>query len=100
MNEVQLIDKYLKRLTKKDNSSQGLNDDIFFDKSNKLAVSVDTYVEKVHFPNFKAPDLIIKKILRSSLSDLICKGVKPKYYFLSASGNSKSFTKKNRMLYN
>ena len=95
MNEVQLIDKYLKRLTKKNSSSQNLNDDIFFDKSKSLAISIDTYVEKVHFPNFKAPDLIIKKILRSSLSDLICKGVKPKYYFISASGNSKSFTKKN-----
>ena len=95
MNEVQLIDKYLKRLTKKNTSSQGLNDDIFFDKSKKLAISIDTYVEKVHFPDFKAPDLVIKKILRSSLSDLICKGVKPKYYFLSASGNSKSFSKKN-----
>ena len=95
MNEVQLIDKYLKRLTKKKSSSQGLNDDIFFDKSNKLAESVDTYVEKVHFPNLKSPDLVIKKVLRSSLSDLICKGVKPKYYFLSASGNSKSFSKKN-----
>jgi len=95
MNEVQLIDKYLKRLTKKNSSSQGLNDDIFFDKSKRLAISIDTYVEKRHFPNFKSPDLIIKKVLRSSLSDLICKGVKPKYYFLSASGNSKSFTKKN-----
>ena len=94
MNEVQLIDNYLKRLTKKNKSSQGLNDDIFFDKSKRLAISIDTYVEKVHFPNFKAPDLIIKKILRSSLSDLICKGVKPKYYFLSGSGNSKSLTKK------
>ena len=29
MNEVQLIDKFLKRLTKKKSSSQGLNDDIF-----------------------------------------------------------------------
>ena len=95
MNEVQLIDKYLKRLTKKNSSSQGLNDDIFFDRSKRLAVSIDTYVEKVHFPNLKSPDLVIKKVLRSSLSDLICKGVKPKYYFLSASGNSKSFSKKN-----
>ena len=95
MNEVQLIDKYLKRLTKKNSSSQGLNDDIFFDKSKKLAISIDTYVEKIHFPNLKSPDLVIKKVLRSSLSDLICKGVKPKYYFLSASGNSKSFSKKN-----
>ena len=31
MNEVQLIDNYLKRLTKKNKSSQGLNDDIFFE---------------------------------------------------------------------
>ena len=53
MNEVQLIDKYLKRLTKKNSSSHGLNDDVFFDKSKRLAVSIDTYVEKVHFPNFK-----------------------------------------------
>ena len=95
MNEVQIIDKYLKKLTKKNSSSQGLNDDIFFDKSKKLAISIDTYVEKVHFPDFKTPDLVIKKILRSSLSDLICKGVKPKYYFLSASGGSKSFSKIN-----
>ena len=72
MNEVQLIDKYLKRLTKKNSSSQGLNDDIFFDESKGLALSIDTYVEKVHFPDFKAPDLVIKKTLRSSLSDLIC----------------------------
>ena len=95
MNEVQLIDKFLKRLTKKKSSSQGLNDDIFFDKTKRLAVSIDTYVEKVHFPNFRTPELVIKKILRSSLSDLICKGVKPRYYFISASGNSKSFSKKN-----
>ena len=95
MNEVQLIDKYLKRLTNKKSSSQGLNDDIFFDKSKRLAISIDTYVEKVHFPYFKSPNLVIKKVLRSSLSDLICKGVKPKYYFISASGNSKSFTEKN-----
>ena len=95
MNEVQLIEKYLKKLTKKNKSSQGLNDDIFFDKSKRLAISIDTYVEKVHFPNFKTPDLVIKKVLRSSLSDLICKGVKPKYYFLSASGNSRSFSQKN-----
>ena len=95
MNEIQLIDKYLKKLTKRHSSSLGLNDDIFFDRSKKLAISIDTYVEKVHFLDFKAPDLIVKKIIRSSLSDLICKGVKPKYYFLSASGNSKSLTKKN-----
>ena len=39
--------------------------------------------------------MVIKKILRSSISDLICKGVKPKFYFISSSGNKKTFTKKN-----
>jgi len=39
--------------------------------------------------------LVIKKILRSSISDLVCKGVRPKYYFISASGNKKSFSKSN-----
>jgi thiamine-monophosphate kinase len=37
----------------------------------------------------------MKKIIRSSISDLICKGVEPKYYFVSASGNRTNFTKKN-----
>ena len=31
--------------------------------------------------------------MRSSISDLICKGVKPKYYFISGSGNKKFFSK-------
>ena len=65
------------------------------DKKKKLVVSVDTYIEGKHFLNFKNPELIIKKVIRSSISDLICKGVKPKYYFISASGNNKVFTKNN-----
>ena len=61
----------------------------------KLVISIDTYVQGKHFLNFKSPDLVIKKILRSSMSDLICKGVYPKHYFISASGNKKNFTKLN-----
>ena len=76
-------------------NSLDLNDDVFFDKSKKLVVSVDTYIDKSHFFDFKDPDLVIKKILRSSISDLICKGVKPKYYFISGSGNKKTFTISN-----
>ena len=95
MNEFELIKKYLTTLAKKSKSSLNLNDDVFFNKSNKLVVSVDTYVEGNHFINFKKPDLVIKKIIRSSISDLLCKGVKPKYYFFSASGNNKSFNKNN-----
>ena len=95
MHEFELIKKYFSKLTKKSKSSLNLNDDVFYDKINKLVVSVDTYVEGKHFFNFQNPALVIKKVIRSSISDLICKGVKPKYYFLSASGNSKVFTKNN-----
>ena len=95
MHEFELINRYFLKLSKKNKASLNLNDDVFFDKSKKLVVSVDTYVEGVHFINFKKPDLVIKKIIRSSISDIICKGVKPKYYFISGSGNKKSFSSSN-----
>ena len=95
MHEFELIKNYFQKLSKKSPSALNLNDDVFFDKKNKLAVSVDTYIEGNHFTDFKRPELVIKKIIRSSISDLICKGVKPKYYFISASGNKKSFSKSN-----
>ena len=95
MHEFELINKYFSKLSSNNKGSLKLNDDVFFDKSKKLVISVDTYVEGVHFINFKNPDLVIKKIIRSSISDIICKGVKPKYYFISGSGNKKTFTKKN-----
>ena len=40
-------------------------------------------------------ELVIKKIIRSSISDLVCKGVKPKFYFISGSGNKESFSNNN-----
>ena len=92
MHEFQIINNYFKRLTKNNNNALNLNDDVFFEKKNKLVVSVDTYVEGNHFINFNKPDLVIKKIIRSSISDLICKGVVPKYYFISGSGNKKNFS--------
>ena len=95
MHEFELIKNYFQKLSKKSLSSLSLNDDVFFDKKKKLVVSVDTYTEGNHFVDFKRPELVIKKIIRSSISDLICKGVNPKYYFISASGNKKSFSKIN-----
>ena len=95
MHEFEIIKKYFSKLSLNNKNSLNLNDDVFFDKSKKLVVSVDTYIDKSHFFDFKDPDLVIKKILRSSISDLICKGVKPKYYFISGSGNKKTFTKLN-----
>ena len=95
MHEFELIKKYFSKLSKKSKSSLNLNDDVFFDKSSNIVVSIDTYNVRKHFFNFKNPELVIKKVIRSSISDLICKGVKPKYYFLSGSGNRKAFTKTN-----
>ena len=95
MHEFELIKKYFSILSNKNKSSLNLNDDVFFDKSKQLVISVDTYIEGVHFINFKKPDLVIKKVLRSSISDLICKGVKPKFYFISGSGNNKTFSQSN-----
>ncbi len=95
MHEFQLIKKYFSKLSQYNSSSLNLNDDVFFDKANKLVVSVDTYIQGVHFINFKKPNLVIKKILRSSISDLICKGVVPKYYFIAGSGNKETFSPTN-----
>jgi len=95
MHEFELIKGYFQKLSNETSSALNLNDDVFFDKKNKLVVSVDTYTKGNHFLDFKKPDLVIKKIIRSSISDIVCKGVQPKYYFISASGNKKTFSKLN-----
>ena len=95
MHEFELIKKYFSKLSKKNKSALNLNDDVFFDKKKELVISIDTYNDKNHFINFNEPDLVIKKIIRSSISDLICKGVQPKFYFISGSGNNKSFSNNN-----
>ena len=95
MDEFNLIRKYFLKLSKFNKYSLDLNDDVFFDKKKSLVISIDTYNQGTHFLDFKNPELVIKKIIRSSISDLICKGVLPKYYFISGSGNKKTFTKKN-----
>ena len=95
MHEFDLIKKYFSKLSKNNKSSLNLNDDVFFNRNKKLVISIDTYNEGYHFLNFKKPEFVIKKIIRSSISDLICKGVNPKFYFISGSGNKKSFSKNN-----
>ena len=94
MHEFELIKNYFSKISKKNKSALDLNDDVFFDKDKGVVISIDTYLVGSHFINFKSPRLVITKILRSSISDLICKGVKPKFYFISGSGNRISFSKK------
>ncbi len=95
MHEFDLINNYFLKIAKKNKFALNLNDDVFFDKKKGVVISVDTYNIGTHFLNFKSPDLVIKKVLRSSISDLICKGVTPKFYFISGSGNKKTFTNNN-----
>ncbi|MDC0054779.1 thiamine-phosphate kinase [Candidatus Pelagibacter sp.] len=95
MDEFELIKNYFQKISINNPGARKLNDDVFFDKNRKLVVSIDTYNEGIHFPNFKYPKLVIKKVIRSSISDLIAKGVKPKYYFISGCGSRSKFSKKN-----
>ncbi len=95
MNEFTIIKKYFSSLSNKNKGSLNLTDDIFFDHKKRIAITIDTFVEKTHFLNFKYPNLVIKKSLRASISDLVCKGIIPKYYFFSCSGSKKHLTQKN-----
>ena len=95
MDEFELIKNYFQKNSNNNPSAKNLNDDVFFNKNKRLVVSIDTYNEGVHFPDFKYPNLVIKKVIRSSISDLIAKGVKPEYYFISGCGSKSKFSKKN-----
>ncbi len=95
MNEFVVIKKYFSDLSRNYKGSFDLSDDIFFDYKKKVGISIDSYVEGTHFLNFKNPNLVIKKALRGAISDLICKGISPKYYFMSCSGNKKHLTQTN-----
>ena len=85
LTESLIISNYLKKLTFKEKSALELKDDIFYDKKKKIVFSKDTYEENIHFLNSSVPKKFIKKIFRSSISDIICKGIAPKVYFLSLS---------------
>jgi len=49
MDEFELINKYLKKLTTQKSPPLELNDDVFFDKKKNLVISVDSYIEGSHF---------------------------------------------------
>ena len=60
MHEFDIIKKYFSKLSLNNKSSLDLNDDVFFDKSKELVISVDTYIEGTHFIDFRNPGLVIK----------------------------------------
>ena len=69
MNEFSIIKKYFLKLTKKNRGSFNLSDDVFFDYKKGIAISIDTFVEKTHFLNFKYP---IAEIVIDNLLDKKC----------------------------
>ena len=93
MNELEIINKYLKKLTSQTKDNLKLSDDVF-EYENKTCVTVDTYVEGIHFFNKSKTKEIISKVFRSAISDLICKNVNPHFYFLSLAINKKIVSKK------
>ena len=93
MNEIQIINNLRKII--KTPVAMNIDDDVLFDKKNSLISSIDTYNEKIHYPNFKYPHKVVKKIIRSSISDIISKGVDPKYMLMTFSGTANNFSKKN-----
>ena len=63
MNEYQIIKKYLKPLSINNPGALMLSDDIYFDKKKGIGISVDTYVEGVHFINSQEPKEFLKRVL-------------------------------------
>ena len=94
INELKIVDKYLVDLTFNKKSALKLKDDIFYDSKKKIIFSTDTYEEGIHFMTSSNPKKFVKKIFRSSISDIYCKGSSPITYFLSLSINKT----KNRWL--
>ena len=44
MHEFELINKYFSKLSKNNKASLKLNDDVFFNKSKNLVISIDTFL--------------------------------------------------------
>jgi len=82
--EKNIIDSF-KKLTFRNKKSLNLSDDVYYDKEKKIVFSTDIYEENIHFLNSNNPKQFVKKLFRSSISDIIAKGSIPKTYFMSIS---------------
>jgi len=91
LSEKDFINKFIKPLGKNNKNSFGFNDDVAV--VNNYAYSTDTIVEGIHFFKDDNPKFIAKKLIRVNVSDLIAKGVKPKYCLLNFSSGKSINTK-------
>ncbi len=88
MKEFDLIQKYFYPLTNQHPAALALKDDaavIAGLKNADLVVSTDTCCSGIHFPIDTPPEMIARRALRISLSDLVAMGAQPYGYFLSLS---------------
>jgi thiamine-monophosphate kinase len=84
-DEFHWIDR-LKRLTRDDPRALGLLDDAAVIPSRRgfdLVVSTDAMIEGVHFLKDERPEVVARRLLRTSLSDLAAKAARPFAYLLT-----------------
>ena len=77
INEFDFIKKYLSSKEKNSQYSLNFNDDVGL-VDGKI-YSTDTICEDIHFFSNDKPHLIAKKLIRVNVSDIVSKGIKPKY---------------------
>ena len=77
ITEFDFIKKYLSSKEKNSKYSLNFNDDVGL-VDGKI-YSTDTNCEDIHFFSNDRPNLIAKKLIRVNVSDIVSKGVKPKY---------------------
>jgi len=77
ITEFDFIKKYLSSKEKNSKYSLNFNDDVGL-VDGKI-YSTDSICEGIHFFSNDQPNLIAKKLIRVNVSDIVSKGVKPKY---------------------
>ncbi len=83
LKEIEFIKNYIKNGSKKTKHSLNFEDDVAV--VDNYAYSTDTISEDIHFFSDDDPKTIAKKLIRVNISDLISKGVKPKFCLLNFS---------------
>jgi thiamine-monophosphate kinase len=84
MNEFDFIETYLAPLSGA--GARGLQDDVALIKGREngdYILSVDSFVEGLHFPKDWPPAKIGPRILRAAMSDIVAKGAVPSGYTMS-----------------
>jgi thiamine-monophosphate kinase len=85
--EFELIARHFAPLAAAEPGAIGLLDDaavLALGRAGALVVTVDAMVAGVHFPPDDPPDLVARKLLRVSLSDLAAMGAQGRAYLLAA----------------